>query len=397
MTPNHSIIKEKVSQAVNLLEEKQIDLWLTFVRESSAGGDPILPLIYGSDLTWQSALMISRTGEKIIILGQFEMEAARRIGAYDKVIPYDQAISPVLMAELKRLNPGQIAINYSTNDSLADGLSHGMYMVLLNYLKGSPYENRLVPAEQIIQALRGRKTQGEISRIRTAIDTTEQIYNQTFRYLQPGMTEKQVGEYMHRLLADRGLTTAWEYGNCPSVNSGPNSEVGHLGPSDLVIERGHIVHFDFGVKQDEFCSDIQRVMYLLKPGENQVPAPVMHGFDTVVNSIQAAARAMRPGVKGVEVDKIARGYVTNAGYPEYLYATGHHLGRQAHDGGGILGPLWERYGDTPHRPLEVGHVYTIEPGLFVEGYGYIGLEEDVLVTESGTVFLSEPQTELIVK
>jgi Xaa-Pro aminopeptidase len=104
---------------------------------------------------------------------------------------------------------------------------------------------------------------------------------------------------------------------------------------------------------------------------------------------------MKPGVPGIEIDTIARNLVVERGYPEYKYGTGHHLGRTVHDGAGLLGPAWERYGETPFYPIEAGHVYTIEPGLMVPGYGYIGLEEDVLVTEDGAVFLTKPQTELI--
>ncbi len=113
--------------------------------------------------------------------------------------------------------------------------------------------------------------------------------------------------------------------------------------------------------------------------------------------LTAAIQAMKPGVSGKEIDHIARQTIVNAGYPEYLYATGHQLGRVAHDGAGILGPQWDRYGDTPNYLLEAGQVYTLEPGVNLPDYGYIGLEEDVLVTPDGAVFLGEPQVELIIK
>lgn len=390
-----TLIQEKVNQAQKIVSELGIDLWMTFVRETIAGGDPVLPLIYGHDLTWQSAILIPASGEKIAIVGEYEAETARRTGAYDRVVTYHQSIRQELISTLDRINPKSIAINYSPNDVHADGLSYGLYQVMLQYLEGSEHVSKLISAGSIIAALRSRKTDREVERIRSAIQTTQEIYADTFAHIQIGMSEKQVAEFMHAQVKSRGLQTAWDPEHCPAVNAGPDSPVGHAGPTEIEIARGQILHFDFGVKQNSYCSDIQRVAYVLAQGEKEPPEPVLRGFNTILHAIHEAVGAMKPGVPGKQIDAIARRTVMDAGYPEYMYGTGHHLGRTVHDGAGILGPEWERYGDTPNYLMESGHVYTVEPGLEVPGYGYIGIEEDVLVTENGTIYLSSPQEEMI--
>ena len=390
------IIKEKTRQVVDILNEYHIDAWLTFVRETSAGGDPILPLIYGkSDLTWQSALIFTSSNERLAIVGRYEVDTAQNTGAFDRVLPYDKSIQPILLQELDRLSPNQIAINISRDDVLADGLSHGMYLILMDLLKNSPYKDRIISAEKLISALRGRKTTAEIECIQTAINTTLEIYNNTFSEIRPGMTESDVAELMQSKVEKLGLDYAWPKQNNPAVNSGPNSPVGHNAPTNIKIEHGHLLHFDFGVKQDDYCADIQRMVYVLKPGEQQPPAEVQKGFETVVQAIETAFNLIKPGLTGIEIDSAARNVVTHAGYPEYQYATGHQLGRLAHDGGAILGPAWNRYGQTPFLPIEVGQVYTLEPGLMVPDYGYIGIEEDIIITANGAEFLSPLQRELI--
>ena len=392
-----TLIQEKARQASAILPETGIDLWMTFVRETSAGGDSILPFIFGYDVTWPAAFIFTRDGERIALLGEFDAENARTCGAFTQVITYHHSIKPALLDLLNQLNPQQIALNYSTNDPHADGLSVGLYRLLMDYLDDTPFKARIVSAEPIIRALRTRKTATEIARIKTAINSTLAIYDAAFDYAQRGMTERMIGDFIHAQVVAQGLTTAWEWASCPAVNSGPDTPIGHAGPTDIVVEAGDILHFDFGVCQQDYCSDLQRIIYFLRPGESAPPAAVQRGFDTVLAALQAAVAAMHPGVLGKEVDQVARRIVTDAGYTEYMYATGHHLGRACHDGGGLLGPTWERYGETPNYPLEVGHVYTVEPGLFVEGYGYLGMEEDVLVTESGAIYLGKPQTTLILK
>jgi Xaa-Pro aminopeptidase len=209
------------------------------------------------------------------------------------------------------------------------------------------------------------------------------------------MTEIEIGEYMQGLARGYKVGLAWPAENCPAVNSGPNSPIGHSGPTDIKVERGHILHFDFGVKYEDYCSDIQRVAYVLRAGETEAPPEVQRGFLTARTAIEKSRQAMKPGVTGNAIDVISREIVTGAGYPEYPHALGHQLGRVAHDGGALLGPLWEKYGETPNQKLEAGQVFTIEPSLAVKDYGLIGLEEDVVMTENGAEYLGEPQREII--
>jgi len=387
---------QKTLQAVEILNELNIDLWLTFVRETSHGGDPILPVIYGeAGLTWPSALIITRAGERIAIVGSLEAAAARATGAYTEVIGHDTGIRAALRETLARLNPHQVAVNISKTDVLADGLSWGMYQTLLDILSGTPYAERIVSAERVIAALNGRKTPGEVALIRAAVDETEEIFAHAFSQVRVGMTERQIAELLHAQVRQRGLGYAWAAESCPAVNAGPDSAMGHAGPGEITLQPGHLLHFDFGVKKHGFCADLQRMLYVLRPGESAPPEPVRRGFETIARAVQAAARAMRPGVLGAEIDAIARKIVTEAGYPEFMHGLGHQLGRRAHDGGGMLGPRWEKYGDLPDRPLEAGQVYTIEPSLFVPGYGGVGLEEDVLLTARGVEWLSRAQMELM--
>jgi Xaa-Pro aminopeptidase len=352
-------------------------------------------LIGENDLTWQSALILTKKGERIAIIGNLEKESISRLKVFDEILGYDTAVSGLLKETITRLDPKRIAVNTSRNNVHADGLTHAMYEFLREYLAGTPYADRLVSAEAVISAMRGRKTPTEQERVRKAVQITDEIFRKTFAQIKVGMTEIEVGEIMQNLAREYAVELAWPAEGCPAVNSGPNSPVGHSGPTTIKLERGHILHFDFGVKYEGFCSDIQRVCYILRKGETQAPAEVQRGFDTIRTAVEKSREAMKAGVTGNSIDVISREIVMDAGYPDYPYALGHQLGRVAHDGGALLGPLWEKYGDSPKQKLEVGQIFTIEPGLAVNGYGYIGLEEDVVITENGAEYLGEPQKEIV--
>jgi Xaa-Pro aminopeptidase len=391
-----TLIQEKVNQAIEILKELQTDVWLTFVRETSGVRDPILDFLIGpNDLTWPSALILTRMGERIAIIGNLEKDAVARLEVFDTIVGYDTAVSGPLRDTITRLNPRQIAVNTSRNNVHADGLTHAMYEFLCEYLKDTPYADRLVSAEPVINALRGRKTPAELERIRRAVEITNEIYQKTFDFIKVGMTEIEVGEYMHKLAREYGVGFAWPAESCPAVNSGPNSIVGHSGPTNIKVEPGHLIHFDFGVKYEDYCSDIQRAVYVLREGETEAPPEIQRGFITIRTAIEKSREAMKVGVTGNSIDVIAREVLVDAGYPEYQHALGHQLGRVAHDGGALLGPLWEKYGDAPNQKLEVGQVFTIEPDVAVPNYGHIGLEEDVVMTDQGAEYIGEPQREIV--
>ena len=391
-----SILQEKATQGTSILSELGFDLWLTFVRETSGVRDPVLDFLIGSrDLTWESALMFTQSGERIAIVGNLEKNEIEQLDVFNTVLGYDEGIRSLLRETISRIGPDEVAVNTSHNNVQADGLTHAMYEMLLGYLSGTPYVNRLISAEPVINALRGRKTRTEVERIRKAVEITDEIYYKTFERVRVGMTEKDVAASMHAQMTEAGVGFAWPRESNPAVNSGPESPVGHSGPTDIRVQPGHILHWDFGVKYEDYCSDIQRVAYVLRESETTAPEEVRRGFETVRQAIESARAAMKPGVQALEIDTIARKIVTEAGYPEFKHALGHQLGRVAHDGGALLGPLWEKYGDSPKLPLEVGQVYTIEPSLIVPGYGVIGLEEDVVMTKAGAEYLGKVQEKLV--
>ncbi len=389
-----ALLAAKTDQAVDILREKGIDLWLTYVRESTANVDPTLELIFDGDLTWESALILTADGEKIAIVGVHDAPDLEEAGVFGRVIGYREGITDPLVNTLSRIDPHAIAINLSENDPLADGLGAGLHRLLLRRLENTVYEDRLVPAEDVIWSLRGRKLPQEVDAIRRALEETGKVFQLAGEAIRPGLSACKLADVIREHLAEHRLDCAWTPKICPIVSAGKGSKVGHVSPGEETIERGSLVRIDFGVRLDGYCTDLQRMWYVSADGEGP-SEPVTHAFQTVVDAITKSSEALKPGVQGSEIDAVARKTVTEAGYEEYQHALGHQVGRMAHDGGGAtLAPPWERYNETPFSKVEEGNVFTLEPSIVLPDHGAVALEEMVLVTKDGCEFLSKRQTEL---
>jgi Xaa-Pro aminopeptidase len=389
------MISAKIDQSIGILDELGIDAWMIFARESAEVHDPCIDLVVGGNVTWSSAFILTRKGERIAVLGSLDKAAHEMLGYYTEIVPYVQGVTEPLVSVLNRIDPKEIAINYSLDDEMSDGLTHGQFLLLQKVLEGTPYASRFVSAESIVSRLRSRKTGPELVRIERACAETVDLFAELNLRLRIGMTEKQIAAIMVDIMTAKGLSRAWDEDHCPAVFTGPESAGAHAGPTDRVMEPGHLMNVDFGMRYEGYCSDLQRTWYCLKPEETVPPPVVMKAFDAVRVAIHKAGSFMKPGVKGVEVDAVARGHITALGFDEYPHALGHQIGRAAHDGAGLLCPRWERYGTKPDSIVEAGQCYTLEPRINVKGYGVATIEEIVVVTADGVRYLSQPQTEIM--
>ena len=389
------VVQEKVEQAIGILNEYDVDCWITFVRESAIVHDPMLDFLTIADVTWHSAFIVTRSGETYAIIGQMDRATVEDLGVYRHILSYVEGIKDHLLQTLKEIDPASIAVNFSKTSEVCDGLTHGMYLTLYQYLAEIGFEDRLLSSEKITSSLKARKTPFEIERIKKAIEHTQDIFGRVTSYIQSGRTEKEIAAFMIAEVESRGLKFGWDKSHCPAVFTGPDTAGAHYKPTDRKVEPGHILNMDFGVKFEEYTSDLQRTFYIREEGQSEIPREVQKGFDTIVKAIEQAAAALRPGVQGVEIDRIAREYIVSQGYQEYPHGLGHQVGRFAHDGTALLGPAWEKYANKPFEPVEENMVFTIEPRLTVPGFGVVTIEEMVVVTFSGAEFLSTPQKELI--
>lgn len=388
---DYTIQREKHAQAKEILKQLKIDMWMTIGRETSMNNDPVLPLISSIDYTATAALIFTQN-RTIALVGHNDAEGLVQTDLFEEVIGYETSFEEEIMKLIGNMQPKQIALNYSPFNVAADGLTHGLFMMITDILERNQYAGQVIAASDIIAKLRGCKTVTERERIRKAIETTEKIYEEARGYIKYGVTEIEIYNFFHERMRAYGVGPSWQASQCPGVMVGPNTVTGHNGPTDIIAEKGDVMDLDFGVIENEYCSDLQRAYYVLADGETQACEEVQRAFNTVQEAIRRAAAAMKPGMTGSQVDGVARDYITSQGYPEWSHGLGHQIGRLAHDGGVSLAPnKWKRYSSREvDTPIEEGMIFTLEPGIRTSR-GWVGQEEVAYVTKDGGVFLSNPQ------
>lgn len=235
------------------------------------------------------------------------------------------------------------------------------------------------PAAGWIEELRMIKTPEEIERIRRSVETNSQAFEQAAARVKPGMKEQDLAaelEYrMRRLGAEK-----------PSfetiVAGGARSAWPHAQPTASRLKAGDLIIVDMGAMQDGYASDMTRMLFLGAPG-----AKVKRAYRAVLEAQLAAIAAVRPGVTASVVDAAARDVLKGYGLDNaFVHSTGHGLGLEIHEP--------PRIGKKGKTRLQTGMAITIEPGVYLENFGGIRIEDTIVVTATGCDVLTPTSKEL---
>jgi Xaa-Pro dipeptidase len=223
-----------------------------------------------------------------------------------------------------------------------------------------------------LRRMRALKTAAELDLLRAAARHTDAVAEAIFRELRAGQTEVEVAARINALIAETGSTLA--FGTL--VQAGPNSALPHLAPGQRRLGPGDLVLLDFGACHLGYNADTTRMGVVGEPDQEQ-----RRLHQAVLDAHDRAIEAIRPGASCGEVDAAARVSLERAGLGErFIHRTGHGLGLDSHEG-----PNLEPGSEV--RLVE-GHVVTVEPGVYIPGWGGIRIEDDVTVTSSGSEILT---------
>jgi Xaa-Pro aminopeptidase len=247
-------------------------------------------------------------------------------------------------------------------------------------LRGA-FHGQLIPTIEVVETLRQVKDDGEIAAIRAAAALAHESLAEVVDTIAVGDREIDIAARLESALRRRG--SQWHPFQT-IVASGPRSAFPHARSSEREIARGEFLLIDFGAQVGGYCSDITRTFAIGVPNERQRAV-----YQTVRDAQARAIAGLRSGLTGREGDALARDLIAGRGYGDaFGHSLGHGLGLEVHEA--------PRLAMTAEAVLPAGAVVTVEPGIYLAGWGGVRIEDDVRLTPEGSVLLSDGHTELII-
>jgi Xaa-Pro aminopeptidase len=360
-----TMIQKRILRLREAMLEFNLDTLLVLLEENRR----YLSGFTGEDTQFdESSGLLLITDERLILAtdSRFELQARGEATDYE-IICYKKNMEKELGCLVREL--GTRKMGFESNR-----MSVSKHNNLKKELASASFSVELVPADKLIQNLRIRKDKMEIQTIQKALQIAESAFQELMEKLTPGMTESEMAWQFEKIMRQHGAQAL----SFPTiVASGPNSALPHAVPSDRIVKTGEPLLFDFGAKFEGYCSDTTRTLVLETPDEMFTKI-----YSIVLDAHQMALEAIKPGMKGREIDSIARNHIDAKGFGNHFgHGLGHGVGLSVHEAP-RLSPLSEDI-------LEEDMIVTVEPGIYLPEWGGIRLENMVRVTNNGVDVLND--------
>jgi Xaa-Pro aminopeptidase len=400
--PWPEIRKQRINTLLpKALKVADVDCWLVVCRENN--NDPIADHVGGENAGGTAVFLFYNDADgfhSLVFSPSGEAKALDDLDIHDEVVSVERGTSAVGMAAafIKDQDFKTIAVNSSDSNAMADGLSYTQRDDL--EAKLGALSSRLVSSTDLVYEWLSIKLPQEVEILRKAAQLTADWQIEAYKHVIPGeSTDADIAKFLKQKMAAYGVTDGWAPDQNPNVNSGPDR--GHSHATDKVIMPGDVIQIDFGIKvYDRWVSDIQRFAYVLKDGETEAPKDIMHYWESGKAGNRAALAAMKPGVKGVDVDRAQGVLMEKAGSDYVMWSTGHPVGYVAHDVGPNLGGSQASHvRPASQKELKAGmtfafdgfHAWQLPDG----DTKTISVEEMAVVKKDGAEYLIAPQEDLI--
>ena len=312
--------------------------------------------------------LVTPSGQYFITDGRYIEQSKDQVKGFERYIDMDTNLSIIqknnLLSKGLRIGFEGDHVNYTLYDSIQKTFSDVYWE----------------STKMILEDLASVKDKTELDALRTAVEITDKVYEEILPMLRPGYTEKQVANTMVSKYREYGDGEAYS----PIVATGPNGALPHAIPTDREFKKGDFIVIDAAAKYAGYHADMTRTPLIGKPSDKHTEI-----YEIVKGSQQAGCDAAKAGVSCKEMDTVTRDYITQRGYGEYYnHGTGHGLGLEIH--------TEPRMSQLSTQTLSENNVVTIEPGIYLPGWGGVRIEDDVIIKNDGCEIMNKTSKELVV-
>lgn len=324
---------------------------------------------YMTGFTGTAGVAIVSANDAVFITDfRYTEQAEKEIKGY-RIVKHTKTIVEEVATQIKSMNVKTVGFE-------KDDLSFGLYELYKKEI-----EAVLKPVAGVVEKLRTVKTAEEIATLQQAAKIADDAFAHIIKYIRPGITELDVSNELEFFMRKQGATSS---SFSIIVASGLRSALPHGVASDKIIETGDFVTLDYGALYNGYISDITRTVAVGEPSEK-----LKEIYEVTLAAQELTLKEIKPGMTGIEADRIARDYIASKGYGEaFGHSTGHGIGLEVHEG-----PALSFRSETVLAP---NMVVTVEPGIYLPEIGGVRIEDDIVITEDGNERLTFATKELLI-